>query len=418
MRNRFTIAGLAAGVSMMVLGSAQAVEIEYWQYVFDSRVQAMDQLIANFEAANPDITVKHVTFPYADYQTRVTAAKLAGQGPDVVQLFYGWVDNFVAGELIQPLNPETFPHDEIESEFFSIVGAMKRGDDYYGLPTAVRSLALFYNKNLFAEAGLDPENPPATLDELLAAAEATTKRDGAGNITSVGIAMGMAAQDHHWWREGLVRQFGGQPYSDDNRTVTYNDEAGIAATTWQADLYRTHGVTQIGFMDEPQAAFRAGLAAMSIDGTFRLGAFGAIEAFEWGVTELPANADGYRSNYASYFANAIGSGASGEELEAAEKFLAYISSPEAMEIWLDVVGELPARQSAALTEENLAHPIYGPFLKGLEYAHTTIFVDEAAQRQIALDLEARISIQGQDPAASLAEAAAAEQAILDAFYNR
>lgn len=418
MRNRFTIAGLAAGVSMMALGSAQAVEIEYWQYVFDSRVQAMDQLIANFEAANPDITVKHVTFPYADYQTRVTAAKLAGQGPDVVQLFYGWLDNFVAGELIQPLNPDVFSHAEIESEFFPIVSAMKRGDDYYGLPTAVRSLALFYNKKIFEEAGLDPNNPPSTLDELLAAAEATVKRDGGGNITSVGIAMGMAAQDHHWWREGLIRQFGGQAYSDDGRTVTYNDEAGIAATTWQADLYRTHGVTQIGFMDEPQAAFRGGLAAMSIDGTFRLGAFNAIEAFEWGVTELPANADGYRSNYASYFANAIGSSASGEELEAAEKFLAYISSPEAMKIWLDVVGELPARQSAALTEENLAHPVYAPFLKGLEYAHTTVFVDEAAQRQVALDLEARISIQGMDPAASLAEAAATEQAILDAFYSR
>ncbi|GLQ56493.1 extracellular solute-binding protein [Devosia nitrariae] len=412
------LAGLAAGISFMALGSAQAVEIEYWQYVFDTRVQAMDQLIANFEAANPDITVKHVTFPYADYQTRVVAAKVAGQGPDVVQLFYGWLDNFVAGQLIQPLDPAVFPHEEIESEFFPIVSAMKRGEDYYGLPTAVRSLALFYNKALFEEAGLDPDNPPQTLDELLAAAEATVKRDGAGNITSVGIAMGMAAQDHHWWREGLIRQFGGQPYSDDGRTVTYNDEAGIAATTWQADLYRTHIVTQIAFMDEPQAAFRAGMAAMSIDGTFRLGAFDSIESFEWGVTELPANDEGMRSNYASYFANAIGAGASGEELAAAEKFLAYVSSPEAMEIWLAVVGELPARQEVALTEENLADPIYGPFLKGLEYAHTTQFVDEAAQRQVAIDMEARMSIQGQEPAAALAEAAAQEQAILDAFYSR
>lgn len=416
--NKAKLAGLAAGISLMALGSAQAVEIEYWQYVFDTRVQAMDQLIANFEAANPDITVKHVTFPYADYQTRVVAAKVAGQGPDVVQLFYGWLDNFVAGQLIQPLDPEVFPHEEIESEFFPIVSAMKRGEDYYGLPTAVRSLALFYNKALFEEAGLDPEKPPQTLDELLAAAQATVKRDGAGNITSVGIAMGMAAQDHHWWREGLIRQFGGQPYSDDGRTVTYNDEAGLAATTWQADLYRTHNVTQIAFMDEPQAAFRAGMAAMSIDGTFRLGAFNSIETFEWGVTELPANEDGMRSNYASYFANAIGAGATGEELEAAQKFLAYVSSPEAMEIWLEVVGELPARQAVALTEENLADPIYGPFLKGLEYAQTTQFVDEAAQRQVAIDMEARMSIQGQEPAAALAEAAAQEQAILDAFYSR
>lgn len=418
MHKSFMLAALSAGISLGAMAAAKGVEIEYWQYVFDTRVQAMDQLIANFEQANPDITVRHQTFPYADYQTRVVAANVAGQGPDVVQLFYGWVDNFVDGGLIQPLDPAVFPTEEIEADFFPIVSAMERDGQYYGLPTAVRSLALFYNKNLFEEAGLDPESPPETLEELLSAAEATVKRDGGGNITSVGIAMGMAAQDHQWWREGLVRQFGGVPYSEDGRTVAYDSEEGIAATTWQADLYRTHGVTQIGFMDEPQAAFRAGMAAMTIDGTFRLGAFESIDSFEWGVTELPANEEGMRSNYASYFANAIGARAEGERLEAAEKFLQYISSEEAMAVWLDVVGELPAREAAALTEENLADPIYGPFLRGLEYAHTTIFVDEAAQRQVMIDMESRISLQGQEPADALAEAAAQEQAILDAFYNR
>jgi multiple sugar transport system substrate-binding protein len=212
------LAGLAAGISFMAMGAAQAVEIEYWQYVFDSRVQAMDQLIAKFEAANPDITVKQTTFPYADYQTRVVAAKVAGQGPDVVQLFYGWTDQFVNGGLIKPLDPAVFPHAEIESDFFPIVSAMKRGDDYYGLPTAVRSLALFYNKAIFAEAGIEP---PTNLEEFLAAAEATTKRDGSGNITTAGITMDMAGQDHHWWREVLVRQNGGEPY-DAEVNFAYN----------------------------------------------------------------------------------------------------------------------------------------------------------------------------------------------------
>ena len=64
MRNRLTLAGLAAGASLFVMmGAAQAVEIEYWQYVFETRVNAMDELIKNFEAANPDITVKQTTFP-------------------------------------------------------------------------------------------------------------------------------------------------------------------------------------------------------------------------------------------------------------------------------------------------------------------------------------------------------------------
>jgi multiple sugar transport system substrate-binding protein len=402
------LAGLAAGISFLALGSAQAVEIEYWQYVFDSRVKAMDQLIENFEAANPDITVKHTTFPYADYQTRVVAAKVAGQGPDVVQLFYGWLDQFVAGGLIQPLDPAVFPHDAIEADFFPIVSAMKRGDDYYGLPTAVRSLALFYNKAIFAEAGLEA---PQNLEELLAAAEATTKRDGSGNITSAGITMDMAGQDHHWWREVLIRQNGGEPY-DAEGNVAYDSEAGAAALKFYTDLQTEHNVGLVGFMDEGQAAFRAGLAAMTIDGTFRLGAF-ADNPFEWGVVELPADANGLRSNYSSYFANAIGATAEGEELAAAQKFLQYISSPEAMEIWLDVVGELPARRDVALTEANLADPILGPFLAGLDYAHTTQFYDEAGQRQVAIDMVNRVLLEGQSIEDSLSQAAQAEQAIID-----
>ncbi|ODT66885.1 MAG: ABC transporter substrate-binding protein [Pelagibacterium sp. SCN 63-23] len=403
------IAGLAAGVSFLALGSAQAVEIEYWQYVFDSRVQAMDKLIENFEAANPGITVKHTTFPYADYQTRVVAAKVAGQGPDVVQLFYGWLDNFVSGGLIQPLDPAVFPHAEIESEFFPIVSAMKRGEDYYGLPTAVRSLALFYNKAIFAEAGIEP---PANLEEFLAAAQATTKRDGSGNITTAGITLDMAGQDHHWWREALIRQNGGEPYDADGN-VAYDSEAGATALKFYTDLQTEHNVGLAGFMDEGQAAFRAGMAAMTIDGTFRLGAFSS-NPFEWGVVELPANADGMRSNYSSYFANAIGATAQGEELEAAQKFLTYISSAEAMNVWLDTVGELPARRDVALTEENLADPVLSPFLKGLEYAHTTKFLDEAGQRQTAIDMVNRVLLEGQSIEDSLKQAAEAEQAIIDA----
>lgn len=413
MRLGIKLAALAAGISVLAAGAAQAVEINYWQYAFDSRVTAMNQLIENFEKANPDITVKQTTFPYADYQTRIVAAKLAGQGPDVMQLYYGWLDKFVSGQLLQPLDPKVFPHDEIASEFFPIVSAMKRGDDYYGLPTAVRSLALFYNKELFKNAGLDPNKPPQTLDELVAAAKATTQTDGGGNITTEGLTLDFAGQDHHWWREVLDRQYGGVPYNDDYTKVTYDDAAGLKALEFYTALQTKEKVGLAGFMDEGQAAFRAGRAAMTIDGTFRLGAF-RNNTFEWGVTELPANADGMRSNFASYFANGISSSTSGEKLVAAEKFLKYITSPEAMQVWLKVVGELPARKAAAMTEENLADPIYGPFLKGLTYAHTTLFKDEAGQRQVAIDMVNRVLIQGDDPKASLDQAAKDEQAVIDA----
>jgi multiple sugar transport system substrate-binding protein len=173
----------AAGVLTFAAGQVQAVEIEYWQYFFQARVDAMDKLIENFQEANPDITVKTTQFPYADYRTKVAAAIPAGEGPDVVQLFYGWLNDYVEANLIQPLPTDTFVPETIEKEFFPMVSAMKRDGSYMALPTAVRSLALFYNQRLFDEAGI--EAPPATLDELVEIAKKLTKRDAAGNLTSV-----------------------------------------------------------------------------------------------------------------------------------------------------------------------------------------------------------------------------------------
>ncbi|MDZ4134342.1 MAG: extracellular solute-binding protein, partial [Paracoccaceae bacterium] len=216
----FALCASASLAALVAAAPARAVEIEYWQYIFDARIKAMDTLIANFQAANPDITVKQSTFPYADYRTKVAAAIPAGEGPDVVQLFYGWLNDYVQADLIQPLPADVFPVERIEAEFFPMVQAMKIDGKYMALPTAVRSLALFYNKKLFAEAGVTA--PPATLDELVSIAQKITKKDGAGNITTEGFTSGMTAQDHQWFREVLTRQFGAVPYSDDYKTVTYN----------------------------------------------------------------------------------------------------------------------------------------------------------------------------------------------------
>ncbi|MFW2542951.1 extracellular solute-binding protein [Primorskyibacter sp. 2E107] len=411
----FAFAG-AASLAALAATSAQAVEIEYWQYFYDARVTAMEQLIEAFEAANPDITVTMTTFPYADYRTKVAASIPAGEGPDVVQLFYGWLNDYVEADLIQPLPADTFPAAQIDADFFPMVQAMKDGDNYWALPTAVRSLALFYNERLLDEAGVEP---PATLEELMTVAAATTKVDGAGNLTQVGLTAGMTAQDHHWWREGLVRQMGGEPYLDDYKTVNYDSEAGLDALNFYTNLFMGENpVTAIGFMDEPQAAFKAGRAALHIDGSFRIGSLAGIRGLKWGVTELPATADGTRSNYSSYWVNAITTKAEGEKYDAAVKFMEYITSDEAMQVWLDVVGELPAKPSVGMTDENANDPVFGPFIRGLEYAHTTKFADESGQRQLMVEMIERIQLEDMDPAESLAIAAKAEQALLDEYYAK
>ena len=76
-----------------------------------------------------------------------------------------------------------------------IVQQMEVDGKYYALPTAVRSLALFWNKALFKEAGLDPERPPATLDELVDYAKKLTKRSPNGDLLQAGLTIDMGGQD-------------------------------------------------------------------------------------------------------------------------------------------------------------------------------------------------------------------------------
>jgi multiple sugar transport system substrate-binding protein len=405
-------------ISFLLSVPGFAVEIDYWQYSYKARIDAMDRLIEAFEEENPDIKVNHSNFPYAQYRTKVAAAVAAGEGPDVVQLYYGWLHDYLAADILQPLSRETFPHSEIEQEFFPMVGNMKSGDEYYALPTAVRSLALFWNKKLFRDAGLDPERPPATLDELVDMARKMTKRDPAGNITQVGITMGPINQDHNWWREVLVRQFGGTPYNDDNSRVTYNDEAGLAAFEYYADFATRHKTSVIDFMDKGEIAFKAGRAAMHIDGSFVLGFLNRTRGnrpnrLQWGVTELLEH-NGIRANFSSYWVNGITTKASGEKRIAAEKFLKFITSARAMQYWLDTVGELPARKAVAYRPENRNHPDFGAFIRGLDYAHTTQFYSESAQRKTVVDMLDRIVLRNMSVKESLEIAAREDQDIIDA----
>jgi multiple sugar transport system substrate-binding protein len=394
---------------------AATTEIEYWQYTFKQRVSAMDELIHQFEAANPNIVVKQVTVPYANFRTRVAAAVTAGEGPDVVQLYYGWLDDYLNAHLLQKLPADTFDPAAVDRDFFPSVQIMKRDGAYYALPTAVRALALFWNKKIFQSAGLDPNKPPQTLQELVADAVRTAKRDSAGNLLIEGFAPDPAAQDHQWLREVLIRQFGGTPYSPDGKKVTYDSPTGIAAVTWYTDLISKGHVGEIGFLTDQATAFKAQRAAMTVDGSFRLSDFNAVKALDYGVAELPTH-DGLHANFASSWVNGITTKATGPKLAAAVKFLAFVTTPEAMRLWLDKVGELPARKAVAETPAIEDNPQYGPFVRGLTYATTTHFIDETQRRTIYINMVDRIVLQHEPVSQSVAEAAAQEQKLLDAGH--
>ena len=304
-----------------------------------------------------------------------------------------------------------------------MVANSKFEGSYWAIPTAVRSLALFWNKDIFADAGLDPDTPPATLDEMVDMAVATTQYDGDPSdiysITRQGHAAALSSQDHHWFREVLIRQYGGAPYGDDGRTVTYNSEEGCAAFSWLAAFETEHVTGSNDILDGATNAFINGDSALHIDGSFRVGTIARNNPdLNYGVTELPVGPNGERHTFGSYWTHGITRRANDDpaRLEAAVKFLQFITTPAAGTLWVNNVGELPAQLAAASDEGILADPVLGPFSAGLAYSHATFFVDESAQRQVLIDAFDQIRLGGMDPCDALDEAAAAEQELIDNFW--
>ncbi|MFK7804608.1 MAG: extracellular solute-binding protein [Anaerolineae bacterium] len=402
-----------------VAADSDVITIEYWQYFFDARVDAMNRLIQQFEAENPDVRVIHNSdIPYADFRDKIAASAPAGVGPDVATLFYGWVPAWVDAGYLIPLPEEVYTADEIAAQFSPMVLESELDGEYWAVPTAVRTLALFWNKDIFEAAGLDPEKPPTNLDELAEMAQALTVYDSAGNIEIEGFPVAPAGQAHHWFREVLVRQYGGVPYSDDNRTVMYNSAEGCEAFTYMTRFEAEWNTGSNDLFEDATQAFLQGKSAIHIDGSFRIGSIDKnAPDLNYGVVELPVGND-VQSTFGSYWTHGITRKAAEDpaRLDATIRFLKFITKAESGALWVGKVGELPAQLEAAADEELLADPILGAFSAGLPYAHATFFVDESQQRQVIVDAYDAVRLLGTDPCEALNEAAAIEQELLDDFW--
>jgi multiple sugar transport system substrate-binding protein len=400
--------------------AGEVVEIEYWQYSFDARIEAMNQLIAQFEAENPNIRVIHNSdVPYDDFINKIAASVPAGVGPDVVSLFYGWQPAWIDAGYLVPLPEEQFPAEQVRSEFSPMVEASFFDGQLYSLPTAVRTLALFYNKDLMSAAGLDPENPPRTLDELKEQAVQCTVKNG-DEFEVYGFIVNPEGQAHHWFREVLLRQFGQQPYSDDYKQVLWNaSEGGYEAWETFLSFERELGTGVAGVYENDQDGFLAGEVCFHLDGSFRLGNIASnAPDLNFGVVELPEH-NGVKSTFGSYWTHGITTKAAADpaRLDAATKFLQFITTPEAGTLWVGIVGELPAQLEAANDPALLADEKLGAFAAGLPYAQSTFFVDESKDRQAVLDAYDAVVLTGADPREELDIAVATVQEMLDEFWS-
>ena len=411
-------AALASGISQVQ--AQPRVTITYWQYFFESKVKTVDALIKQFEAQNPGVHVVQETFPYDSYNQKVASAVPAGQGPDVVNLFYGWLPLYVDSGYLQPLPEDAFGAAAIERQFVPMVKAAKFQGRYWALPTAVRTLALFYNRDMFRKAGIG--RSPVTWDEFLADAQRLTERDGRGNIVVEGFGIAPAGQDHQLIREVLFRQWGAAPYSSDGRRATYNTPQGAEALRWYTDLVTKYKVGVIDFFpgsNNYRDAFVAGKAGMIVDGSFAIGSIRGAAKFDWAVGVLPRRtAGGTPGNFGSFWVHGLTNRAKGDRREAAIKWLRFITSPDTQRVWLQQVGEIPAAKALAEDPKLAQDPVSGPFIQSLPYAHATFFIDESAQRTVLVDAVNEVVLNHKEPKAALDEAAAKEGKILGEFWAK
>ena len=394
----------------------EEVTIEYWQYFYETKVNLIDDLIKEFEEANPGIKVVHQNFPYDSYQQKLAAAIAAGNGPDIVNIFYGWVPEYVKNGVLQELPTDAFDPATMEAEFSPMIKVNKIDGKYYTIPTAVRTSALFYNKDLLEAAGLTEADIPTELEEFAELAGSLAQWDG-DEILVEGCTWQPNGQYHSWLRPVLMNQFGGTPLSDDFKTAQWDSPECLEAFNYFIDLNTKYKVGVNGFMNADADAFAAGKAYFHVDGSYRVGTYKSqIKDFEWGVTELPAK-DGVKGSCGTYWTNGITAGTSGAELDASVKFLQFLTSEEVMKRWTQEIGEIGARNSITEDAELLADPIMKPFIEAVPYATSYFYVNETDDRQIMLDAIDQVILQGVDRQTALSEANDRVQALLDGYWN-
>ena len=400
------------------VAAAEPVTIEYWQYFYETKVNLMDELIAEFQKNNSNITVVQKHFPYDSYQQKVAAAVSAGTGPDIINLYYGWVPKYVKSGTLQELPASSFSVEKIESEFAPMVKVNKIDGKYYTIPTAVRTLGLFWNKDIFKENGLDPEKPPQTIEELVDMAKKTTKVVN-GNLEIEGLTFQPSGQLHAWFRPVLLKQFGQEPISEDQKTVQWNaSEGGYQAFEFLVNLAKVEKVGEKDFYTDDSTAFISGKAAIHIDGSYRLGSLKSqAKDLNYGVTVLPSH-NGISTSFGSFWTNGITTNAKDGKLDASVKFLEHLTSVETMKAWTEKIGEIGAKNEIANDPELLKDEKLAPFIQQLPIADSYFYVDEDADRKALMDAIDEVLLNNVDPRKALDDATKEVQALLDEFWAK
>ena len=413
--NAFKKIGLATAVTIGITASA-AAETELTMYypiaVGGPLTAVVDGIVAEFESANPDIKVNAIySGNYDDTRVRALSALASGEPAQLAVMFSIDAYDLIEQELIVAFEDVEGTDDEWLNSFYPALMANSRIEGKtWGIPFQRSTIVAYYNKDMFREAGLDPESPPSTWDELVDMGKKLTKDGTSGlMIPSTGYP--------YWMFQALAIQNGKELMSNDGLTTYFDDPEVVEALEFWKSLSTEHGIMPTGTVEwgTLRQAFLEGQTAIMWHSTGNLTAVKNSASFDFGVAELPANVrPGSPTGGGNFY---IFQETSEEERAAALKLIKFMTAPEQAASWSIATGYMGVSPAAYETEALKAYTAeFPPALVArnqLENAVAEFSTFETARVREGLNNAIQAALTGsKSPADALAEAQASAVRLL------
>lgn len=260
----------------------EVVGIKIWYSISGANGEFFKSQVEAFLAEHPEIKAEEITYSgsYADSATKISAARLAGEAPDMIitsasQLYPGEDGNFRMEELVKDSGINYADFQEGILEYAKYNGRLA------ALPFAISTPIVYYNKDLVKKAGLDlVANPPKTWDEFVE----VCKKVIAANE---GIT-GFDASDSVWLFKSMLYQNGNPVVEQKGETITpvFDNESGIEVANYWKYLV-DQGVMAAQQHDTAEKRFQAGTLAFVSATSNRLAKWAGNLGFELGAIEMP-----------------------------------------------------------------------------------------------------------------------------------
>ncbi|WP_231571009.1 ABC transporter substrate-binding protein [Gordoniibacillus kamchatkensis] len=353
-------------------GKQEKVTLDFWTFWGSTtRRPIIEKIISDFNASQDHIVVKHTYLPWGDIWTKELAQVAAGNPPDVIVNDISTVAQ--RAQKNQNTNLKSFiGSEDIKSRFFpELWNTTLYKGDAYALPFTTDTRVMFYNKALFKEAGLDPNKPPATWDELAADAKKLDKIGSDGKIERLGFEPNLAAG----WDLFLVNS-DGLAFVDD-KGAHINTPSKIDALnyikSWEDRLGKKNlDAFQAGFGSKQNDPFISGKLAIKIDvGTF----WTQIRDFypkkeDIGIAPLPEFKPGTGHNsVGGGFVVEIPKGA--KHPKESYEFMKYLTDVAAQKYWAQYNFDNVANIQASNDPELQKDPVYKATVDNLKYTKVT-----------------------------------------------